>query len=68
MVEVEIKSGVSLAAIPLEVSGTMSNPVVLPSRAALAGAVAGTAILGPGVGAGKIWWVIDKFKGLFGGK
>lgn len=71
VVEVEVKSGVSLAAIPLEVSGTVSNPVVLPSKAALAGAVAGTAILGPGLGTGlgvKAGGVIDKFKGLFDGK
>lgn len=68
-VEVEVKRSVSLAAIPLEVSGTVSNPVVLPSKAALAGAVAGTAVLGPGVGTGlgvKAGGALDKLKGLFG--
>ena len=49
-VEVEVKSSVNLVAIPLVVSGTVSNPVILPSKTALAGALAGTAILGPGVG------------------
>lgn len=41
---VAVKNSVSLVAIPLNVSGTVSKPVVLPSKAALAGAVAGTAI------------------------
>ncbi len=70
-VEVNVKSGMGLAAIPLEVSGTVSNPVVLPSKAALAGALAGTAILGPGVGTNlgiKAGGAVDKLKGLFGNK
>jgi len=67
-VEVELKRSVSLVAIPLDVSGTVSDPVVLPSKAALAGAVAGTAILGPGVGTSlgvKAGGAVDKIKGLF---
>ena len=42
--------------------------MVLPSKIALAGALAGTAILGPGVGTSlgiKAGGVINKFKGLF---
>lgn len=69
-VEVEVKKSVSLAAIPLDVSGTVSDPVILPSKAAIAGAVAGTAILGPGVGTSlgvKAGSAVDKLKGLFGG-
>ncbi len=69
--EIKLKHSVSLAAIPLDVSGTLSNPVVLPSKAALAGALAGTAILGPGVGTSlgiKAGGAIDKFKGLFQSK
>lgn len=69
--EVEVKSGMGMAAIPLNVSGTVDHPVVLPSKAALAGAVAGTAILGPGVGTSlgvKAAGAVDKLKGLFGGK
>lgn len=66
--EIELKRSVSLVAIPLDVSGTVDNPVVLPSKAAIAGAVAGTAILGPGVGTSlgiKAAGALDKLKGLF---
>lgn len=68
VIEVEVKRSVSLVAVPLVVSGTVSNPVVLPSKAALAGAIAGTAILGPGVGTSlgvKAGGALRKFKGLF---
>jgi len=71
LVEVELKQSVSMAAIPLEVSGTVDDPVVLPSKAALAGAVAGTAILGPGLGTSlgiKAGGAADKIKGLFQSK
>jgi uncharacterized protein involved in outer membrane biogenesis len=70
-IEVDVKKAVGLAAIPLDVSGTLSNPVVLPSKAALAGALAGTAVLGPagtslGMKAGsKAGGALDKLKGLF---
>ncbi len=71
-VVVDVKNGLGLAEIPLEVSGTVSNPIVLPNKAALAGAIAGTAIL-PGVGtsvgikAGKqADDALNKLKGLFG--
>ncbi len=66
---VDVKNSMGLTAIPLDVSGTVSKPVVLPSKAAIAGAVAGTAILGPGVGTSlgiKAGGAIDKLKGLFG--
>lgn len=39
-------------AVPLDVSGTLSEPVLLPNAAALAGAAAGTALMGPGFGTG----------------
>ncbi|MEO6118400.1 MAG: AsmA family protein [Methylotenera sp.] len=71
VVEVEMKGSLSMTAIPLVVSGTVSKPVVLPSKAALAGAIAGTAILGPGVGTSlgiKAGGALDKIKGLFDGK
>ncbi len=71
VVEVELKKDVSLAAIPLQVSGTVDKPTVLPTKAALAGAVAGTAILGPGVGTSlgiKAGGAVDKIKGLFQSK
>jgi uncharacterized protein involved in outer membrane biogenesis len=66
----DVKNSVGLAAIPLDVSGTVSNPVVLPNKAAVAGAIAGTAILGPGVGTSvgvKAAGAVEKLKGLFGG-
>ena len=70
-VVVDVKNSMGLTAIPLEVSGTVSNPVVLPSKAAIAGAIAGTAILGPGVGTSlgiRAGGAVDKLKGLFGNK
>ena len=48
--EVELKRSVGLVSIPLDVSGTLDKPVVLPSKAAVAGAIAGTALMGPGLG------------------
>jgi len=66
--EVEIKRGVSLVAVPLDISGTLDSPLILPSKAAVAGAVAGTAILGPGLGTSvgiKAAGALDKLKGLF---
>jgi CRISPR/Cas system-associated protein Cas5 (RAMP superfamily) len=45
-----MKNSASLAAIPLIVAGTVDSPLIYPSKSAIAGAVAGTAILGPGVG------------------
>lgn len=68
---VELKNSASLVNIPLDVSGTVSEPMVLPSKAALAGAVAGTAILGPGLGTSlgmKAGTAVEKFKGLFDGE
>ncbi len=49
-VKVSFKRSVTLTEIPLRVSGTVSHPVVLPTKSAMAGAVAGTALLGPGLG------------------
>lgn len=67
-VKVEIKKGATLAAIPLQVSGTTEKPLLLPTKAALAGAAAGTAVLGPGVGTSLGIQAVDKLKGLFGNK
>lgn len=66
----EIKNSASLVAIPLQISGTLDKPVVLPTKAAMAGAVAGTAILGPGVGTSlgvKAGSAVGKIKDFFGG-
>ena len=68
---VELKNSASLVGIPLDISGTVSEPSVLPSKAAMAGAVAGTAILGPGLGTSlgiKAGTAVEKFKGLFVGE
>jgi uncharacterized protein involved in outer membrane biogenesis len=70
VVEVEVKRSVSMAAIPLQISGTLDSPTIFPTKAAMAGAVAGTALLGPGVGTGlgvKAGSAMSKLKGLFGG-
>lgn len=70
-VDAELKKGVALVTVPLEISGTLDQPSVMPSKAALAGAVAGTALLGPGLGTSlgvKAGSAMDKVKGLFGGK
>ncbi|MEO8417397.1 MAG: AsmA family protein [Methylophilaceae bacterium] len=70
VVEVEVKRSVSMAAIPLQISGTLDNPTVFPTKAAMAGALAGTALLGPGVGTSmgvKAGSALSKLKGLFGG-
>lgn len=69
VVEVELKKGVALATVPLQVSGTLDHPTVLPTKAALAGAAIGTGVLGPGVGTSlgvKAASGVDKIKGLFG--
>ncbi len=70
VVATEIENSAGLAAIPLIVSGSVSKPVVLPSKAALLGAAAGTAILGPGVGTSlgiKAAGALDSVKDLFTG-
>lgn len=46
-----IKAGqITAANVPLNVSGTVDHPMLLPTGASMAGAAAGTAILGPGIG------------------
>lgn len=67
VVKVEIKKGATLAAVPLQISGTADDPKVFPTKSALAGAAAGTAILGPGVGTSIGIQAADKVRSLFGG-
>jgi uncharacterized protein involved in outer membrane biogenesis len=64
--DTEIKKGVALVTVPLEISGTTDKPVVLPTKAALAGAATGTMLMGPlGTDLGaKTGAVLDK---MFGG-
>lgn len=49
-VTVELKATATLVAVPLNVSGTVQDPVLLPSGMAVAGAAVGTGLLGPGLG------------------
>ena len=70
VIEVKLKKGVVLVGIPLQVSGTLDAPVVLPTKAALAGAAIGTGMLRPGVGTSvglKAAAGVEKLKSLFGG-
>lgn len=47
---VEMKGTASLVSVPLEVGGTLRDPILFPDRAALAGAAVGTGLMGPGLG------------------
>lgn len=50
-INAEVKAGgIAAASVPLNVSGTVQSPVLLPTGGAVAGAAVGTAILGPGLG------------------
>ncbi|MEO8157708.1 MAG: AsmA-like C-terminal region-containing protein [Betaproteobacteria bacterium] len=49
-IDVAIKGTSGLVSTPLALSGTVQAPLLYPSKMALAGAVAGTALLGPGLG------------------
>lgn len=44
-----LRTGVTIAAIPLQVSGTLDEPSIRPTAGAIAGAAAGTMLL-PGIG------------------
>ena len=67
-VNANVKAGsVSAASVPLNVSGTVDSPMLLPTTGTLAGAAVGTAVAGPlgtGVGAKVGQWT----EGLFGKK
>lgn len=49
-IEVAVKGTGSLISTPLAVSGTVDDPLLRPTTGSLAGAAAGTALLGPGFG------------------
>ena len=59
---------VASANVPLNVSGTVDSPMLLPTGASLAGAAIGTAILGPGAGTSVGAKVGNWAEGLFGSK
>ncbi|MDD2720536.1 MAG: AsmA family protein [Gallionella sp.] len=55
------------ASVPLNVSGTLDQPMLLPTGAALTGAAVGTALLGPGMGTAVGVKVGGWVENLFGG-
>ena len=66
-VNANVKGAVGSASIPLNVSGTVDSPLLLPTGGTVAGAALGTAVAGPlgtGVGAKVGQWT----EGLFGKK
>jgi hypothetical protein len=68
-VNAKVKAATLTAAtVPLNVSGTVQSPVLFPTGAYLAGAAAGTALLGPGVGTAVGSKVGQWAGGLFGNK
>ena len=66
-VNAKVGTGMVSASIPLDVSGTVSHPMLFPSKAALAGAAAGTLLM-PGVGTGLGAKAGQVLEGLFGRK
>ena len=66
-VNAKVGSGLASAGIPLDVSGTVDHPMLLPTRAALAGAAAGT-LLAPGLGTGLGAKAGQALESLFGRK
>lgn len=48
--DLDLKGTSGLMSVPLVISGTLEQPEVSVSRAAMAGAAVGTAVLGPGLG------------------
>ncbi len=58
---------ITAATVPLNVSGTVDSPVLLPTGASMAGAAVGTAILGPGIGSAVGAKIGNWAESLFGG-
>ena len=54
--------------MPLSVAGTLDSPRLVPNAKALAGALAGTAVLGPGVGTAAGAKLGEVVEGVLGGK
>ena len=67
-IDVAIKGTSALVSTPLALSGTLQNPSLYPSKVALAGAAAGTALLGPGLGTAVGMKAARMTQKLFGGK
>ena len=67
-VNAQVKALGTSANVPLNVSGTVNSPLLLPTGASVAGAAVGTAILGPGLGTSVGAKVGGWAEGLFGSK
>jgi uncharacterized protein involved in outer membrane biogenesis len=50
LIDASVKGTSALVSTPLAIGGTVQDPILYPSKMALAGAAAGTALLGPGLG------------------
>ena len=50
LIDASVKGTSAFVSTPLAVAGTVQNPILYPSKMALAGAAAGTVLLGPGLG------------------
>lgn len=61
-------TSVASASVPLNVSGTLDSPLLFPTGGTMAGAAAGTAVLGPGVGTALGAKVGQWAENLFGKK
>ena len=48
--DARLQTAMGSASVPLNVAGTTSAPLLYPTRASLAGAAVGSAVLGPGLG------------------
>jgi uncharacterized protein involved in outer membrane biogenesis len=68
VMDVAIKGTSALVSTPLAIGGTVQNPLLYPSTAAIAGAAAGTALLGPGLGTTVGMKAMRMTGRLFGGK
>jgi uncharacterized protein involved in outer membrane biogenesis len=67
-IDVAVKGTSALISTPLALSGTVQNPSLYPSKGALAGAAAGTALLGPGLGTAVGMKAARMTQKFFGGK
>ena len=64
-IDTEVKGTSGLVGVPVAVSGTLDNPVLMPTKGSMAGAVIGTVLL-PGVGTSVGSSVGDKIGKMFG--
>lgn len=66
-INAEVKAAGTSASVPLNVAGTIAKPLLYPTAASMAGAAAGTLLLGPGIGTSVGAKVGGWAERLFGG-